>query len=94
MKYKTVNYILLFLLIGTFFFQTIPIPTENQQGVCIPPTEYYNPDNCVPERWIYGGTYFTSGIEQLGYENYNFLFSFFSMFVVGFVGNKLWVHKE
>ena len=91
MKEKTINYILLGLLMGTFFFNIIPIPTENQQGVCVQPTDNYNPDAfCQPQKWIYGGIYFTSISEQMRFENYPFLVPFLSLFVLGFGTNKLW----
>ena len=94
MKYKTVNYILLSLLIVTFFFQTIPIPTESQRGVCQPVNIYVEEDEfCSPNDWLYGGMRFISLNDEIQYKNYPFVFSFLSLFVVGFGVNKLWYRK-
>lgn len=91
MKEKTINYILVGLLVITFFFSIIPILTESQMGVCIPANPNVEEDYfCSPNEWIYGGTYFTSVLKQQQLGNYPFVFSFLSLFLVGFGANKFW----
>ena len=71
MKTKTILYLMvLSLLVLTFFFKIIPIPLENVQGL----------EN--PDEFIYGGTYWTSGLYELGVQNYIGVFSLFTIFIV------------
>ena len=71
MKTKNILYLLVgILLLSVFFFKIIPIPLENIQGL----------EN--PDEFIYGGVYLTSGLYELGVQNYIGVFSLFTIFIV------------
>jgi len=70
MKTKAILYlIVLFLLVLTFFFLTIAIPVENMEG------------SNNPDKFIYGGIYWTSGLYQLSVGNYIGTLAYFGIFI-------------
>ena len=74
MNKKLIYTILFTLVIVAFFFKVIPIPVENTEGLG-------NQD-----KFIYGGIYWTSGLEQLDLGNYKGFLSLCFVFAVPIVG--------
>lgn len=59
MNWKKISFIALsLLLIATFFFKIIPVPVENVEG------------NENPDKYIFGGFYWTSILYQFQVANY------------------------
>jgi hypothetical protein len=83
MKTKNILFLLLaFLLVVTFFFKIIPIPLENMEGA-------KNAD-----KFIYGGIYWTSMLEQLSLGNYLALLPFIGIHFVLLFGISLMKFKN
>lgn len=69
-KNKLIIYgLILLVFISSFLFKIIPIPVENMVGA-------------NSENFIYGGLYFTSGLENLELGNYTSFGLYLSMFIV------------
>lgn len=79
MKTKTILYFLIIsLLVSTFFFSFIPSPVENIRGI-------ENPNN-----YVYGGVYWTSGLYQLSVGNYLGVLAYLGIFITLSGGVYLW----
>ena len=77
MEKKHILYILIIsVFLVSFFFEVIPVPLENIDG------------NLNQDKFIYGGTYFTSGLKEVSVGNYVGGITYFSLFGVLMVSNK------
>ncbi len=83
MKLKTkIMFLILGLFLIVFFFKLIPIPVENISGI-------KNPD-----KFIFGGFYWTSILYQLSVKNYIGVSGLCSIFLILFGGNYLLDYKK
>jgi len=78
----TLNIFLVLLLVTTFFFKVIPIPVENQEGVS-------NPD-----KFIFGGFYYTSILYEIQVDNIFGSLISFSLFTMMFVINNRKIRRK
>jgi hypothetical protein len=70
MKKQNIFYLIIgLLLVATFFFQIIPIPVENIEGLS-------------SDKFIYGGMYYTSILNELSVNNYLGSLSMLSIFAM------------
>lgn len=75
MKLKNKLYFsLALLLVVTFLFSSIPVPVENIDG------------SNTPDKFVFGGFYWTSGLFQLSVGNYMGMFAYFGIFLISIGG--------
>lgn len=75
---KTIIYLVIGLFfLSTFFLKIIPVPVENIDGAL------------DKDKFIYGGTYWTSGMYEVGVDNHQGMISYFGIFIVLVGGTHL-----
>lgn len=82
-KFLVVNLLLLGIFLLIFFFKIIPVPVENIEGAN------------DPNKFIYGGIYWTSGLYQLSVGNFQGILGLFCIFIPSLaLNNYLWIKNE
>ena len=75
--YNKINFVLIILLVGVFFFQIFPTPCENIEG------------SKLEDKYIFGGFAYTSIMNEFLLGNYMGSSILFLTMLIPLIGNKV-----